>query len=78
MATSPKILEDPCRGPIVVATGPPAPGTMNAFRRLIHEIHRRSLWQVVSIYLVGSWGALQVADQVTQSAGLPDWVPRWR
>ncbi len=48
---------------------------MTALRRLIHEIHRRSLWQIVSIYLVGSWGALQVADQVTQSAGLPDWVP---
>jgi tetratricopeptide (TPR) repeat protein len=48
---------------------------MNAFRSFVREIHRRSLWQVVSIYLVGSWGALQVADQVTQSAGLPDWVP---
>jgi tetratricopeptide (TPR) repeat protein len=48
---------------------------MDTFRRLIHEIHRRSLWQVVSIYLVGSWGALQVVDQVTESAGLPDWVP---
>lgn len=48
---------------------------MQTFRSLIHEIHRRSLWQVISIYLVGSWGALQVADQVTQSAGLPDWVP---
>ena len=48
---------------------------MDSLRRLIHEIHRRSLWQVVSIYLVGSWGALQVVDQVTESAGLPDWVP---
>ena len=48
---------------------------MRTLRTLIHEVHRRSLWQVMSIYLVGSWGALQVADQVTQSAGLPDWVP---
>jgi len=48
---------------------------MDTLKRLIHEIHRRSLWQVVSIYLVGSWGALQVVDQITQSAGLPDWVP---
>lgn len=48
---------------------------MNAFKKLIHEVHRRSLWQVVSIYLMGSWGALQVVEGVTQNAGLPDWVP---
>ena len=44
-------------------------------RRLIHEIHRRSLWQVVGIYLGISWGVLQVVDGITQSAGLPDWTP---
>jgi tetratricopeptide (TPR) repeat protein len=48
---------------------------MNRFRKLIREIHRRSLWQVLAVYLAGSWVALQVAGLVTQTAGLPEWVP---
>jgi tetratricopeptide (TPR) repeat protein len=44
-------------------------------RKLIHEIHRRSLWQVLGLYAAGSWIVLQVVDQLVQSAGLPDWVP---
>jgi tetratricopeptide (TPR) repeat protein len=47
---------------------------MRRIRQLIGEIHRRSLWQVLSIYLVGSWVALQVVETITESAGLPDWV----
>jgi tetratricopeptide (TPR) repeat protein len=43
-------------------------------KNLIHEIHRRSLWQVLGIYLAGSWVALQVVEQLTEAAGLPDWV----
>jgi eukaryotic-like serine/threonine-protein kinase len=43
-------------------------------RRIIREAHRRSLWQVLSVYLMGSWGALQVVEVVTENAGLPDWV----
>ena len=43
--------------------------------RLIVEVHRRSLWQVLTIYAVGSWVALQVVEALTNSAGLPDWVP---
>ena len=31
--------------------------TMSRLKRLIHEIHRRSLWQVLGIYLVGAWVA---------------------
>ncbi|HSG09045.1 MAG TPA: tetratricopeptide repeat protein [Longimicrobiales bacterium] len=49
--------------------------SMNSIRRFIREIHRRSVWQVLGIYLMGSWGALQVVDGVTENAGLPDWVP---
>ncbi|MFQ5530876.1 MAG: tetratricopeptide repeat protein, partial [Gemmatimonadota bacterium] len=45
---------------------------MNNF---IREVHRRSLWQVLGIYLMGSWVVLQVVDQLHQTAGLPDWVP---
>jgi tetratricopeptide (TPR) repeat protein len=44
-------------------------------KKLIHEIHRRSLWQVLGLYAAGSWIVLQVVDQLVQSAGLPDWVP---
>jgi eukaryotic-like serine/threonine-protein kinase len=44
-------------------------------KKLLQEIHDRSLWQVLGIYLAGSWVVLQVVDQLVQSAGLPDWVP---
>ncbi|TVP54888.1 MAG: hypothetical protein EA351_12265 [Gemmatimonadales bacterium] len=48
---------------------------MNSLVRIIREIHRRSLWQVLAMYLAGSWVAIQVVGQLTQTAGLPDWVP---
>jgi hypothetical protein len=41
---------------------------------LIREIHRRSLWQVLAMYLAASFGALHVVDLVTTNVGLPDWV----
>ena len=43
-------------------------------KKLIREAHRRSLWQVLGIYLVGSWIALQVVDVLAQNMTLPDWV----
>jgi eukaryotic-like serine/threonine-protein kinase len=48
---------------------------MKQLRALIHEIHRRSLWQVIGIYLVGSWIGYQVILGVTDGLSLPDWVP---
>jgi TolB-like protein/Flp pilus assembly protein TadD len=45
------------------------------WRRLIQEIHRRSLWQVLGIYAVGSWFALQVVDTIVGALKLPDWAP---
>ena len=45
------------------------------WRRLIHEIHRRSLWQVLGIYSVGSWFVLQVVDTIVGALKLPDWAP---
>jgi tetratricopeptide (TPR) repeat protein len=48
---------------------------MDRIRQLIHEAHRRSIWQVLSVYLVGSWVALQVVESISESAGLPDWAP---
>ena len=44
-------------------------------KQLFQEAHKRSLWQVLGIYMAGSWGVLQVVDQLTESAGLPEWVP---
>jgi tetratricopeptide (TPR) repeat protein len=49
--------------------------SMSRIRQLIHEIHRRSLWQVLGIYLVGSWVGYQVVLNLTQGVGLPHWVP---
>lgn len=48
---------------------------MPSLRHLIREIHRRSIWQVLGVYLVGSWGALQIVDTLVGVAGLPDWFP---
>jgi eukaryotic-like serine/threonine-protein kinase len=48
---------------------------MDSLRRIIAEVHRRSLWQVLTIYLVGAWMAYQVVLGVTDGIGLPDWVP---
>jgi eukaryotic-like serine/threonine-protein kinase len=48
---------------------------MTRIKQLIHEIHRRSLWQVLAIYAVGAWVAYQVILGLVQGLGLPDWVP---
>ncbi|MEE9470453.1 MAG: tetratricopeptide repeat protein [Gemmatimonadota bacterium] len=47
---------------------------MSGLKQLIQEVHRRSIWQVLGIYLGASWMALQVVEIMTQSVGLPDWV----
>lgn len=48
---------------------------MSRLRELVREIHRRSLWQVLAVYVAGSWVALQVVREMTLTLGLPDWVP---
>ncbi len=47
---------------------------MSRLKPLIHEIHRRSLWQVLAIYVVGSWLVLQVVDVLAQNMNLPPWT----
>ncbi|MCG8468283.1 MAG: hypothetical protein MJB57_08745 [Gemmatimonadetes bacterium] len=42
-------------------------------KKFIHEIHRRSLWQVLGIYLGASWVVLQIVDTLAGALGLPDW-----
>lgn len=48
---------------------------MKSFKHLVREIHRRSVWQVLGVFLAASWGVLQVVEVLTESAGLPDWTP---
>ncbi len=48
---------------------------MPGLKQIVQEVHRRSLWQVVGIYLVVSWIALQVVDVLQQNFGLPEWFP---
>ena len=48
---------------------------MSRLKRLIQEIHRRSLWQVLGIYLVGAWIAFQGIEALVSGLGLPEWVP---
>ena len=43
--------------------------------RLLREIHRRSLWQVLSVYLVAGWLAFEVVQGLTEGLGLPEWFP---
>ena len=48
---------------------------MSRLKRLIQEIHRRSLWQVLGIYLFGAWVAFQGIEALVSVLGLPEWVP---
>ncbi|HSG46602.1 MAG TPA: tetratricopeptide repeat protein [Longimicrobiales bacterium] len=44
-------------------------------KKLIVEAHRRSLWQVLGIYLAAGWGALEAVDLLSANVGLPEWFP---
>jgi protein kinase/serine/threonine-protein kinase len=48
---------------------------VNRLKRIIHEIHRRSLWQVMGIYVVGSWAVIEAIQGLTEATGLPVWLP---
>ncbi|HUH12486.1 MAG TPA: tetratricopeptide repeat protein, partial [Longimicrobiales bacterium] len=48
---------------------------MDELRRLISEIHRRSIWQVLGVYVVGAYVAYEVVVNLTEGLGLPEWVP---
>jgi len=43
-------------------------------KEILAEIHRRSLWQVLGIYLAASWVAIQVVNEIGDAVGLPEWV----
>ena len=48
---------------------------MSRFKRLISEVHRRSIWQVLAIYLLGAAAGFQVIQSLTEGLGLPRWFP---
>jgi len=48
---------------------------LSGLKRLIQEIHRRSLWQVLAIYLVGAAVGYQLIEALVSGLGLPAWFP---
>jgi len=48
---------------------------MSRLKRLILEIHRRSLWQVLLVYCGGALVAYQAVQALTEGLGLPQWFP---
>jgi len=48
---------------------------MHQVRRLVVEAHRRSLWQVFTVYVAVAWGVYQVIDAMPGLIGIPAWVP---
>jgi len=48
---------------------------MNPLKGLILEIHRRSLWQVLLIYVGGAWVCYEIIDTITDRLALPEWLP---
>ena len=48
---------------------------MSRLKRLIAEVHRRSIWQVLAIYLLGAAACYQVIQSLTEGLELPDWLP---
>lgn len=43
-------------------------------KNILREVHARSLWQVLGLYLAVSWVVLQVVDVLADNVALPDWV----
>ena len=46
-------------------------------KQLIRDIHRRSLWQVLVVYVVSGWVVLGAVGTLAESLNLPDWTPRF-
>lgn len=43
-------------------------------RKLFREIHRRSVWQVLGVYVAVSFAAFSAVGALTTAVGLPDWT----
>lgn len=47
---------------------------IHAVRKLARAIHRRSVWQVLAAYLLGSWGVWGLVRWIVSGTGLPAWT----
>jgi len=43
-------------------------------KNVLQEIHDRSIWQILGLYLGASWVVLQVVDTLNSTVGIPEWV----
>ncbi|MGD8699998.1 MAG: hypothetical protein PVJ43_11945, partial [Gemmatimonadales bacterium] len=50
---------------------------MDGMKGLIDKLRHRSVWQVLGVYVFGSWIALQVVDVLGNNFDLPAWFPRF-
>jgi TolB-like protein/Flp pilus assembly protein TadD len=48
---------------------------MTRLKQFITEIHRRTLWQVLLIYVGGAWICYEIIDTITDRLALPEWLP---
>ncbi len=48
---------------------------MSGLKKLVLEVHRRSLWQVLAIYGAASWIVYEAIEALTSGLGLPEWFP---
>lgn len=48
---------------------------MPSLKRLVNEVHRRSLWQVLGAYLAGAWVGYEIVQSLTEGLALPNWFP---
>jgi TolB-like protein len=46
---------------------------MSNFGHLVRELHRRSLWQALAVYLGASFAALEAVDMLIERVGLTGW-----
>jgi TolB-like protein len=67
--TGAKLLSDE-----LAASAPARAGAISRLKQLVREIHRRFLWQVLGVYVVGGWVTLQVVETLAERAGLPGWL----
>ena len=48
---------------------------LTGLKRLAIQMRRRSLWQVLAVYVVGAAVAYQVVQSLTEGLDLPPWFP---
>ena len=47
---------------------------MTRLKRFVLEIHRRTLWQILAVYVGASWFVLEVTEHVRERFLMPEWV----